>query len=74
MNGGKLPAVGNFAAGSLAGSTALILTYPLDLIRARLAAQVLTKHYKGISHAIVTIFKEKGVFGLYRGVMPSLWV
>lgn len=65
---------GNFFAGSLAGTTALLFTYPLDLIRARLAAQVNVKYYSGIWNAIQTIFKENGIAGLSRGIMPSLWV
>ena len=69
-----MPTWGNFIAGSMAGTTALVMTYPLDLIRARLAAQVHTKYYKGILHAILTIFKEKGIVGLNRGIMPSIWV
>jgi len=32
--------IGKFAAGSAAGVTAVVLTYPLDTIRARLAFQV----------------------------------
>ncbi|KAK8743151.1 hypothetical protein OTU49_001564, partial [Cherax quadricarinatus] len=46
-------------AGSLAGVTAVFLTYPLDTIRARLAFQVSGEHvYTGIVNAAVTIFKS----------------
>lgn len=49
----------NFLAGSAAGITAVLLTYPLDTIRARLAFQVTGEHvYTGITHAAVTMFKE----------------
>jgi len=34
--------IGKFVAGSAAGVTAVLLTYPLDTIRARLAFQVNT--------------------------------
>ena len=46
-------------AGSAAGVTAVTLTYPLDVIRARLAFQVAGEHlYVGIIHAGITIFKN----------------
>lgn len=49
----------NFLAGSAAGITAVLLTYPLDTIRARLAFQVTGEHvYTGITHAAMTMFKE----------------
>ena len=45
-------------AGSLAGVTAVFLTYPLDTIRARLAFQVTGEHlYTGIMNAAVTIYR-----------------
>lgn len=48
-----------FFAGSAAGITAVLLTYPLDTIRARLAFQVTGEHkYSGIMHTAVTMFKE----------------
>ncbi|KAL1123254.1 hypothetical protein AAG570_002340 [Ranatra chinensis] len=65
---------GKFAAGSCAGATAVMLTYPLDVIRARLAFQVTGEHkYTGISHAAISIFRHEGGFrGLYRGFVPTL--
>lgn len=48
-----------FFAGSAAGITAVLLTYPLDTIRARLAFQVTGEHkYSGIIHTAVTMFRE----------------
>ena len=59
-------------SGSLAGITAVLFTYPLDLVRAKLAFQVDHKHYKGITHTLVTIVRnEGGVLSLYRGIVPS---
>ncbi|TNN75246.1 Graves disease carrier protein [Liparis tanakae] len=61
-------------AGSMAGMTAVIFTYPLDVIRARLAFQVTGEHrYTGIANAFHTIYlKEGGVSGFYRGLIPTL--
>lgn len=61
-------------SGSLAGMCAVISTYPLDMIRARLAYQVKGEHiYKGILHASQSIWQQEGKLkGFYRGVTPTL--
>ncbi|KAM9364012.1 solute carrier family 25 member 16 [Pholidichthys leucotaenia] len=61
-------------AGSMAGVTAVICTYPLDMVRARLAYQVKGYHsYTGIGHAFHSIYvKEGGFLGFYRGLTPTL--
>ncbi|KAL0321904.1 UNVERIFIED_CONTAM: Mitochondrial substrate carrier family protein B [Sesamum calycinum] len=76
--------------GGLAGVTAASVTYPLDLVRTRLATQYLSNaeevdlvdlflldtrnviYYRGIWHALYTISKEEGVFGLYKGLGATL--
>ncbi|KVI09887.1 Mitochondrial carrier domain-containing protein [Cynara cardunculus var. scolymus] len=86
------------AAGGLAGVTAASVTYPLDLIRTRLSAQVRifgmhficiffffslllihllvlqtnVNYYRGIWHALHTISREEGIFGLYKGLGACL--
>ncbi|OVA11346.1 Mitochondrial carrier protein [Macleaya cordata] len=72
-------------AGSFAGGTAVLFTYPLDLVRTKLAYQVIQSSrlnikgphgeqvYRGISDCFSKIFKESGIRGLYRGVAPSLY-
>lgn len=51
--------LGKFASGSMAGVTAVTLTYPLDTIRVRLAFQVTGQHvYSGIVHTAVSIVKQ----------------
>lgn len=64
-----------FISGAIAGATATLSCYPLDLIRTRLATQ-LDAHieYRGISHAFHRILTEEGISGLYRGVGPTLGV
>ncbi|XP_061343510.1 uncharacterized protein LOC133289557 isoform X2 [Gastrolobium bilobum] len=62
----------NFVGGGLAGMTAATSTYPLDLVRTRLAAQTNFTYYRGIGHALQTICKEEGIFGLYKGLGTTL--
>lgn len=64
-------------AGALAGIVSSTVTYPLDLIRTRLAVQGegSERRYRNIRHAFVTIVKEEGgLFSgcLFRGLGPSL--
>ncbi|GKB74978.1 mitochondrial substrate carrier family protein B-like protein, partial [Tanacetum coccineum] len=60
------------AGGGLAGITAASVTYPLDLVRTRLSAQTNVNYYRGIWHALGTISKEEGIFGLYKGLGACL--
>ncbi|CAL5355546.1 unnamed protein product [Camellia sinensis] len=74
-------------AGSAAGGTAVLCTYPLDLARTKLAYQVVdtsgsfsngmrSTHvqpaYNGIKNVLECVYKEGGVRALYRGVGPTL--
>lgn len=62
-----------FVAGSLTGMTAVSCTYPLDVVRARLAYQVHEKRYDGVWHTLRTVAKEEGgIRGLYRGYVPTV--
>ncbi|EEF48106.1 mitochondrial carrier protein CoAc2 [Ricinus communis] len=76
----------DLVAGSFAGGTAVLFTYPLDLVRTKLAYQVVNSSkmsmpavvnteqaYRGISDCFSKTFKESGFRGLYRGVAPSLY-
>ncbi|KAF3780381.1 Graves disease carrier protein [Nymphaea thermarum] len=78
----------DLVAGSFAGGTAVLFTYPLDLVRTKLAYQVTPsgisslksvssycsdQFYRGIAHTIVSIYRESGLRGLYRGAAPSLY-
>ena len=53
----------------LSGLTACTLTYPLDVVRSRLAFQVADEEiYCGVCHAIQQIFTTEGGFcALYKG-------
>ncbi|VAH98798.1 unnamed protein product [Triticum turgidum subsp. durum] len=78
----------DLVAGSIAGGTAVLSTYPLDLVRTKLAYQLQVKGavnlslreskpseqvYKGILDCLKTIYRQNGLKGLYRGMAPSLY-
>ncbi|KAF2948343.1 uncharacterized protein [Oryza sativa Japonica Group] len=64
--------VARLLSGGLAGITAASVTYPLDVVRTRLATQKTTRYYKGIFHAVSTICRDEGVKGLYKGLGATL--
>ncbi|CAF2071906.1 hypothetical protein Bca4012_088172 [Brassica carinata] len=78
----------DLVAGSFAGGTAVLFTYPLDLVRTKLAYQVVGSAkaqakavtipmeqflYTGITDCFSRTYRESGFRGLYRGVAPSLY-
>lgn len=58
--------------GGLSGITAASITYPLDLVRTRLAAQTNNIYYRGICHTLISICKDEGIRGLYKGLGATL--
>ncbi|KAA3486122.1 graves disease carrier protein-like [Gossypium australe] len=75
----------DLVAGSFAGGTAVLFTYPLDLVRTKLAYQVVgppkinvkvvntEQVYNGILDCFSKTYRGSGLRGLYRGVAPSLY-
>ncbi|KAL8498987.1 hypothetical protein ACS0TY_022084 [Phlomoides rotata] len=74
-------------AGSAAGGTAVLCTYPLDLVRTKLAYQIVDTRgalqngrgqfnvnpaYSGIKNVFERVYREGGVRALYRGIGPTL--
>ena len=60
-------------AGSMTGITAVTFTYPLDVVRARLAFQVHEKRYVSIWHTITSVLRtEGGPIGLFRGFSSTI--
>ncbi|KAK7351283.1 hypothetical protein VNO77_10605 [Canavalia gladiata] len=65
-------------AGSAAGGTSVLCTYPLDLARTKLAYQISTvadtrgSTRDGMKGVLTSVYKEGGVRGLYRGAGPTL--
>lgn len=66
----------NLLAGGSAGSIAVVLLYPLDFIRTRLAtdvgAKIEQREFKNMRDVVASIMKAEGVSGLYRGVSISI--
>jgi len=61
----------NLMSGGLAGAAAMVLAYPLDFARTRLATQVAdangVKPFAGTWDCIAKTVKSNGIGGLYRG-------
>jgi len=65
----------NLASGGLAGATSLMVVYPLDFARTRLAADVGktgSREFNGLFHCMTKILKSDGPIGLYRGFFVSV--
>ena len=72
---------GSFIIGGLAGTIALTITYPTDLLRRR--QQIIglynsTKtntntntNNKSLKYIVREIIKDEGIIGLYRGIIPA---
>jgi solute carrier family 25 phosphate transporter 23/24/25/41 len=60
-------------AGGLAGSCATILTYPLDVIRARQTIKTESTQALSISRVYRNIVQEHGHRGLFRGMQSTLF-
>ncbi|KAL0297540.1 UNVERIFIED_CONTAM: Mitochondrial adenine nucleotide transporter ADNT1 [Sesamum radiatum] len=61
-------------AGACAGIIAMSATYPMDMVRGRLTVQTdkSPTQYRGIFHALRTVFTEEGPRALYKGWLPSV--
>ncbi|KAL3882625.1 hypothetical protein ACJMK2_028949 [Sinanodonta woodiana] len=67
------------AAGSSGGVIATFALHPLDLVRIRLQVNegkglVVRPQYNGAVDALRSIYRSKGIAGLYQGVVPNVLV
>jgi solute carrier family 25 (adenine nucleotide translocator) protein 4/5/6/31 len=64
----------NMASGGLAGAGSLMIVYPLDYARTRLASDVGTgkQQFSGLIDCLTQTVKSSGVKGLYNGVGVSV--
>ncbi|KAI3771181.1 hypothetical protein L6452_02340 [Arctium lappa] len=66
---GELSVIGRLAAGASAGMTSTFVTYPLDVLRLRMAVD---PGHQTITNVVVKMLKEEGLGSFYRGLVPSL--
>lgn len=63
----------NLLIGAIAGSVALLLTYPADLVRRRIQLLAFGEApYKGIADCVGLLYRTEGIRGFYTGMLPSL--
>ncbi|KAG9106550.1 hypothetical protein FRC07_008794 [Ceratobasidium sp. 392] len=69
---------GNVASGAAAGASSSVFVYSLDFARTRLASDAKSsvkgseRQYNGIIDVYRKTLKSDGIFGLYRGFVPSI--
>ncbi|KHJ82646.1 putative ADP/ATP translocase 2 [Oesophagostomum dentatum] len=66
---------GNLASGGAAGATSLLVIYPLDFARTRLATDIgrgAHREFKGFVDCTKKIVRSDGISGLYRGFSSSI--
>lgn len=66
---GELSIVGRLAAGACAGMTSTLVTYPLDVLRLRLAVE---PGNKTMTQVALNMLKQEGVASFYLGLGPAL--
>ncbi|KZV39614.1 thylakoid ADP,ATP carrier protein, chloroplastic [Dorcoceras hygrometricum] len=66
---GELSVIGRLAAGACAGMTSTFVTYPLDVLRLRLAVE---PGYKTMTEVSLNMIREEGFASFYTGLGASL--
>eukprot|EP01067_Filipodium_phascolosomae_P009532 Filipodium_phascolosomae@DN855_c0_g1_i1.p1 len=65
----------NVASGGMAGATSLMIVYPLDFARTRLAADMGkggTREFTGLTDCLTKVFNRTGFMSLYQGFGVSV--
>ena len=61
-----------FAASAVAGLVTVSLSHPLDLCKSRMMNESAgAPAYRGVVHCLVTVARQEGVRGLYKGWWPN---
>ena len=66
------PVMVRFLSGAISGSVAVMVTYPLETLRARLAIDMTSRYSGGYLRTIHTIVRSEGLKTLYSGLRPTL--
>ncbi|CAL9085530.1 unnamed protein product [Musa acuminata var. zebrina] len=66
---GELSIVGRLVAGACAGMTSTLVTYPLDVLRLRLAVE---PGCRTMSQVALNMLRDEGLASFYSGLGPSL--
>eukprot|EP00262_Sarcandra_glabra_P021958 TRINITY_DN9483_c0_g5_i1.p1 TRINITY_DN9483_c0_g5~~TRINITY_DN9483_c0_g5_i1.p1 ORF type:complete len:372 (-),score=63.97 TRINITY_DN9483_c0_g5_i1:209-1324(-) len=66
---GELSVVGRLLAGACAGMTSTFVTYPLDVLRLRLAVE---PGCRSMSEVALSMLRDEGMASFYNGLGPSL--
>ncbi|KAJ7518944.1 hypothetical protein O6H91_20G016400 [Diphasiastrum complanatum] len=69
-DGNPLQNVAAPVAGGAAGMAGTLATYPLEVLRTRMAIQ--PEHYNGMISAVTKVLREEGFGAFYSGLVPSL--
>ena len=69
----KLTAVENLILGGIAGTCAVSITYPTDLIRRRRQIQILNDQLGSYKGLIENLYSKEGVKGFYRGLKTTYY-
>eukprot|EP00735_Rhodelphis_limneticus_P000631 TRINITY_DN1114_c0_g1::TRINITY_DN1114_c0_g1_i1::g.17210::m.17210 TRINITY_DN1114_c0_g1::TRINITY_DN1114_c0_g1_i1::g.17210 ORF type:complete len:312 (+),score=0.65,sp/O04619/ADNT1_ARATH/37.85/5e-60,Mito_carr/PF00153.22/1.3e-18,Mito_carr/PF00153.22/1.5e-16,Mito_carr/PF00153.22/2.6e-22,BtpA/PF03437.10/0.18 TRINITY_DN1114_c0_g1_i1:38-973(+) len=67
---GQLTPMKRAIGGSIAGATSVLATYPLDVLRTRIASQGQQGQYRGIIHGMSHLLSNRRV--AYQGLGPTL--
>ncbi|PKS11997.1 hypothetical protein jhhlp_001293 [Lomentospora prolificans] len=62
----------SWIAGTAAGLAGTTASYPLDLLRTRFAAQGKDRVYKSFFRSFGEIYRDEGMKGFFRGIVPTL--
>lgn len=70
----ELPLIGKCAAGAFAGWTVSFIAGPVELIKSRLQVQydAKTKLYTGPINCASIILKQRGITGIYKGLLSTM--
>uniref|UniRef100_A0A1D1Y488 Mitochondrial substrate carrier family protein B n=1 Tax=Anthurium amnicola TaxID=1678845 RepID=A0A1D1Y488_9ARAE len=70
----ELTPVLRLGAGACAGIIAMSATYPMDMVRGRITVQTEKSpyQYRGMVHALTTVYRQEGFRALYKGWLPSV--